>query len=220
MNNIFQNIKAVGFDLDGTLYGQLPDLDQAISDRVAEKVLMKRPELENFERAKQFSEEQYKKFESRKKTLEAAGYENAGEVMREILREAESSAFLNEDKKLAELLSLIKTSKECMYLVTTAPEEEAKKKLKKLGVEDALFDIAIYGDHAIIAEKPKDEKVFAYVAERSGIPAEYHVYIGDREKADILSPKAVGMKTIAVGNNITGADAWVSRIYEIQNLLL
>ena len=83
-----------------------------------------------------------------------------------------------------------------------------------------VFDIIVYGDHEVIVGKPKDESAFRYVVEKSGIPAENHVYIGDREKADILPPKSIGMKTIAVGKEILSADASVPFVYDIKSLII
>jgi HAD superfamily hydrolase (TIGR01549 family) len=220
MENKFRDIQAVGFDLDGTLYAQSPLMDEKIATLFAEKILAKRPELGTLEEAKEFSEKKYHELESRKKTLEAFGFENAGEVMEEIFREADSTQFLSRDEELINLLGEIRKAKKCLYLVTTAPEDEMNKKLGKLGVEKDIFDIIICGNDPLLAQKPKNGNVFRHVAEQSGIPAENHVYIGDREQSDILAPKSIGMKTIAVANEIGAADAYAPTIYDIKNMLL
>ncbi len=220
MQDRFQNIRAVGFDLDGTLYAQTPEMDEKIVELFAQKILERRPDLKTLEYAREFSQEKYRELESRKKTLELVGYENAGEIMEEIFRQADGSQFLGRDDKLVKLLEDIRSAKEYMYIVTTAPQEEAKKKLEKLGVDEALFNVIICGDSPIIAQKPKSEVVFHHMIEMSGIPAENHVYIGDREKSDVLAPKAVSMKTIAVANEISSADAQVAQIYDIRAILL
>lgn len=220
MDDRFKNIRAVGFDLDGTLYAQTTQMDEEIANLIAAKVLLKLPELKNLETAKEFSEKKYRELESRKKTLESVGYTNAGEIMEEVFRTADNAQFLNKDERLIELLKEIKNSKEYVYLITTAPKHEAKKKLGKLGVSEATFAVMICGDHELIAEKPKDEIIFRHVVELSGIPAENHVYIGDRERSDIRAPQSIGMKAIAVGNDIRGADAYVARIYDIKKILL
>lgn len=216
----FQKIRAVGFDLDGTLYAQLPQMDEKIVELFAGHILAKLPELKNLEQAKVFGEKKYRELESRKKTLEAIGYQNADELMRQIFREADSVQFLKRDDVLIELLSMIRKAKEYLYLITTAPSEEGKKKLEKLGVSESIFDLIIYGDNEIIAQRPKDEVVFRHAVAMSKIPAEFHVYIGDREKADILAPQAVGMKAIAVGEPIASANAHAARIYDIKEILL
>lgn len=220
MHPQFKNIRAVGFDLDGTLYAQLPQMDEKIVELFAGHILAKLPELKTLEQAKVFGEKKYRELESRKKTLEAIGYQNADELMREIFREADSAQFLVKDEKLVALLGAIREAKEYLYLITTAPSEEGKKKLEKLGISESIFDLAIYGDNEIIAQRPKDEAVFRHAIAVSKIPAEYHVYIGDREKADILAPQAAGMKAIAVGEPVASANAHAARIYDIKEILL
>jgi HAD superfamily hydrolase (TIGR01549 family) len=220
MEDVFRNIRAVGFDLDGTLYAQTPQMDEEIADLIAAKILLKLPELKDLANAKEFSEKKYREFESRKKTLESVGYTNAGEIMEEVFRAADNARFLTKDERLVDLLKEIKKAKEYVYIITTAPEAEAKKKLGKLGVGETIFDIIICGDHPLIAQKPKDEIIFRHVVELSGIPAENHVYIGDREKSDIRAPQSIRMKAIAVGNDIAHADAYAARIYDIKTILL
>lgn len=220
MDSAFQNIRAVGFDLDGTLYAQTPQMDERIRDLIATKVLAKLPELGSLEKAREFSERKYRELESRKKTLEVIGYENASKLMEEIFHEADGAQFLERDARLIALLEEIRKAKEYLYLITTSPEKEAKKKLEKLGVSENLFNSTIFGDNPIMAENPKNEIVFGHIVKLSGIPAENHVYIGDREKADILSPQSIGMKTIAVGTEIPAADMRVPLIYDIQHIIL
>ena len=111
MNKVFQNIKAVGFDLDGTLYASTADMDEKFLDLFIAKVLEKRPELGTIGATKKFVEEKYGELESRKKTLEAIGYENASQVMQDILREADAAEFLHADTKLIALLDEIKRAK-------------------------------------------------------------------------------------------------------------
>ncbi|HVM77153.1 MAG TPA: HAD family hydrolase [Candidatus Paceibacterota bacterium] len=220
MNNAFRDIRAVGFDLDGTMYAQSPLMDEKIVQLFAEKVLAKKPELGTIAAAKEFSEKKYRELESRKKTLELVGYSNAGEIMEGIFREADSAQFLERDEKLIGLLHEIRKAKEYVYLVTTAPADEMEKKLARLGVKKDIFNLIVNGNDPHIAQKPKDGNVFSYVVEQSGIPAGNHVYIGDREKSDILAPQSIGMRTIAVANEIPAADAYVPDVYGIREILL
>jgi FMN phosphatase YigB (HAD superfamily) len=220
MHNDFKHIRAVGFDLDGTLYAQSHQMDERIVELFTARVLAKMPELETLDKAKAFGEKKYRELESRKKTLEAIGYGDANEVMHEIFQQADSSQFLSRDERLIETLRSIREAKEYLYLITTAPSKEGKNKLAKLGVSESIFDLIIYGDNELIAQRPKDEVVFRHAIHVSGIPAQQHVYIGDREKADILAPQSVNMKAISVGALILAADAHAALIYDIKDILL
>jgi FMN phosphatase YigB (HAD superfamily) len=220
MSNGFEQIQAVGFDLDGTLYAQSPAMDAKIAELFAEKMLAKRPELGTVENAKHYSEKRYRELESRKKTLEEAGYDDAGEIMEEIFRQADGAQFLVRDEKLISLLQEIRNVKPYLYIITTSPQEEAFKKFSALGIKTDMFNEIIMGDNPLLAQKPKNETVFKSVIASSGISAEQHVYVGDREKSDVLAPRSVGMKTIAVGTEIAAADISVPAIYDIKGILL
>ena len=62
--------------------------------------------------------------------------------------------------------------------------------------------------------------IFSYFLRISEYPAHEHVYVGDNLKGDILPPKSLGMRTIAVGKEIKEADFSVEKIYDIRKLLL
>ena len=73
-----------------------------------------------------------------------------------------------------------------------------------------------------------DRRIFDIALERSGCKPENAVMIGDRVDNDILPAKAVGMKTVLVGQGLFSLseekyqdqDAYVSSIEELPDLLM
>ena len=73
-----------------------------------------------------------------------------------------------------------------------------------------------------------DRRIFDIALERSGCKPENAVMIGDRVDNDILPAKAVGMKTVLVGQGLSSLseekyqdrDAYVSSIEELPDLLM
>ena len=220
MNDLFKNIKAVGFDLDGTLYKIIPEMDRLIVGFAAEKVLEKKPELRTIEEAENFYRKNYKELESGTKTLMLAGYseEEARNAMKNALKKGEQIDLIPEDQKLVGILKEIK-EKNYSYLITKSPKDLAKNKLRKIGIHDNHFDAEFFGDDKIVQGHTKKEAI-EEIARLSSIPLEEHVYVGDKIKADILDPKSLGMKTIAVWNKIPEADISIENIDEIGKILL
>ena len=88
-----------------------------------------------------------------------------------------------------------------------------------MGISLSLFDYTIFGDNPEGNIKI-DGSIYKHFLDQSRYLPEQHVYIGDRFRADILPTKSLGMKTIAVGREINGADFSVNRIHDIERLLL
>ena len=105
MNDKFKNIKAVGFDLDGTLYKTAPEMDESIARFAAMKVLEKKPELGTLERAIDYFHKNYKELESGTKTLVSAGYSEpeARAAMEDSLQKGEMLDLIPEDRELVEI---------------------------------------------------------------------------------------------------------------------
>ena len=98
-------------------------------------------------------------------------------------------------------------------------------RLKKYGLLE-YFSLVVASAEEGIA-KP-DRRIFDIALERSGCKPENAVMIGDRVDNDILPAKAVGMKTVLVGQGLSSLseekyqdrDAYVSSIEELPDLLM
>ena len=220
MLDAFKNIKAVGFDLDGTLYKITPQIDDRVKTMIAEKILEKKPELGTLENALKFHIEKFQELESSFKTVVAAGYteDEASLIMKRILEESDITDLIPEDPELVKIIEAI-SEKYYTYLISTSPSEAGIKKLRAIGLKEDSFNSITFGDAPWFTKQPKTV-AFEHAIKSSNIPAEEHIYIGDRKKADILFPKELGMHAVAVYSQIPEADFSIDNIHAIKDLLL
>jgi len=214
----FYNLKSVGFDLDDTLYPNDKNIDNLIRDNIAGRILEKEPELKNISNVRKIYDKKYKKIRSWIRIFDEVGINEPKKVLQRCLSDSRIVEFIKRDDKLTEIMELI-SSKYLTFLITNSPRDLSISKLNKIGIDKSLFNYCIFGDSLDSGSK-NDTQVFKYFLEKSPYSPKQHVYVGDSLKADILPPKSLGMKTIAVGNEISEADFSIKNIYDIRGLLL
>ena len=214
---IFSSIKLVGFDLDNTLYENNSDIDDRIATEIARKILDFKPEIKNLGNARDLCDKLYLETGSRTQSLKEIGIENSGEIAHECMERADFLDLIKYDAKLIDLITKI-NNKYSTFLITSSSSNHAIARLKKLGLDEKLFDYRIFGESAL-PNKKIDGSIFAYFLKMSNHLPHEHLYIGDNLKGDILPAKSLGIKTIAIGN-IPEADYSVEKIYDIRDLLL
>ena len=126
---------------------------------------------------------------------------------------------IKEDNKTTELIQRIGKSYPFTYLLTSSPYESAQNKLRAIGINPDVFAYRICSNNCEGLSK-QDGSAFRYASEKTGVPAENHVYIGNSTKSDIMPAKAVGMQTIGVWSDIPEADTSVMHIHDLKSLLL
>ncbi len=214
---MFRTTYAVGFDLDGTLYPPSQEIDDRIRNKISKKILEKRPDLENLANARDFFERMYEQLKSGSAVLRLVGYEKPELVMEECLTTADVLDLIKKDDKLATIIEDLH-SKYFTYLLTSSPEQISLQKLERLGINPRLFSLRIHANTESLDKI--DGSAFRYAAISSSIPADEHVYIGDRRQSDILPARELGMKTIAVYSEIPEADLSLPHIHDVRGLLL
>ncbi|MDP3882370.1 MAG: HAD family hydrolase [Nanoarchaeota archaeon] len=214
-------IRAVGFDLDECLYPSSPEINGRIRDQISSRILERHAELKDVKGARAYFEAQYLQLGSGRKVLIAAGYkpEEAGQMMDLAVSQADIIDLIKEDPKTAELIQRIEKSYPLTYLLTSSPGESAQNKLRAIGIDPDVFAYRICSDNCGGLSK-QEGHAFRYALEKTGVPAENHVYIGNSTKSDILPARMAGMQTIGVWSNIPEADASVMHIHELEGLLL
>lgn len=213
-----ERIMAAGFDLDGTLYESTSEMNGRVRTRIAERMLEKMNSLGSVQNARKEFEKRYSVSQSGTGVLRGIGYENAGEVMDDCIATAKITDLIVRDESLNDILGEIQ-SKWFTYLITSSPEVSALEKLDALGISTSIFSERVYSDTPNAGSKSKGE-AFRYLLSKTDISAERHVYIGDREKSDILPAKNIGMQTIAVWSEIPSATVSIKNMSELRGLLL
>lgn len=215
-----QKVKAVGFDLDGTLYKSTPEMDDRIRVGFAWIIARDYPDqFPSVEKAREYFEGRYSELQSGTAVLRELGYESetADQIRDSCLVNADTLDLLRTDRDLAALIHNIQHMY-VTYLLTSSPRELGIQKLERLGIDSRFFEYAFYGD-TFNGSKSSGE-AFKYVLSVVGFTPGKHIYIGDRRKSDILPAKKLGMGTIAVWSEIPEADFSVPTIYDIEDLLL
>lgn len=207
-----KDIKAVGFDLDNTLYPNSKEIDNRIRNEIAKRILEKKPELKSIEKTKEIYEKKYLGIGSWTKVLGGIGIKNPEKVMYRCMSRADITDLLEEDEKLIKILERI-NDKYYTFLITSSPEDLGLSKLRKIGIHLSLFDYSVFGISKV------NTNVFYDFLKQSKYSSKEHVYIGDL-KSDILPAKSLGMKTIAVGMRIKEADIYIKNIHDIERLFL
>lgn len=218
MKDELNNVKSVGFDLDGTLYKLTNEMNDRVRDKISERILQKIPHLENIENARNFFEKTYKEIHSATEVLRKVGYENPGIIMDECLANADILDLIKKNENLNYLFIKLNEKYE-VYLLTSSPEKLSLEKLAKIGIDKNLFSKKFYSDTPNIGSK-SEGKAFDYVLKKSIYEPSQHIYAGDRRESDILPAKKRDMKTISVHESIKEADFCILDINNLGELLL
>lgn len=210
-------VKAVGFDLDECLYPSHPEINNRIRNKLAEGLLLIKPDLTDLATARGFFESRYSELQSGRKVLLEAGYEiaEADRIADEAVSRADILDLLEPDPRLAKILDRM-SQRYPLYLLTSSPRESALQKLERLTINPFIFNERFYGDMGL---GPKQEgSPFRYITAELGIPAANHVYVGNSIKSDIAPAKKIGMQTILVWSQSPEADLSIPTIYDLEGI--
>ncbi|MCL2008096.1 MAG: HAD family hydrolase [Treponema sp.] len=207
-----ENIKALAFDMDLTLYthsvyGQF-QVDSLI-ERLGKKRGLSFDEMNEEVRLirKRYAESSGGKVMSLSDIIKSYGI-SIEENIRWREESYEPSDFLQEDPVLKETLEVLSRFF-TIGVITNNPVLIARKTLKALGVENCFS--VIVGLDTCKVSKP-NEKPFLKFSELSLCPKENSVSIGDRYDIDLAIPLALGFGGILVDG--------VEDVYELPSVLI
>lgn len=210
MDYRFAKIKVIAWDMDTTLYKPDPKLGEAFLNGCVEEVA----------RVKSLSFEDAKKlFDQTRKTTSSStqAFINLGVgdfyTMWEIQKRIGKVNYLKKDPKLAQIF--LKLDKYRHFMISNSVPEEIETVLGAIGLSKSYFEKLI--SVADTGEPKPSLKPFELLLKITGLPAEQHVYIGDREKVDIEPAKKLGMKTILVWGESKIADLSLPTVYDVAN---
>ena len=212
--NWTKKIKAIGWDLDRTLYppGAIPDkmfVDHQI------KVVMKKNNWDKA-RAEREYQKKYASYGSHTKALASLGVDGV-QFFLDLWDELPLEKYLKKDDRLVKMFE--KLSGYEHFLVTNGGYmRQIKKKLNLIGLSGSEFKFIVSG-YLIKAPKP-ELKPFKEAVKQSELKPEEILYVGDRDKADIIPAKLVGMKTCMVWDKSEIADVSLENVYQVESLFL
>lgn len=207
-------IDAIGFDLDNTLYEPNPGVDELIREYVCRKAgeRLKR----DYESLRKEFDKIYAEIQSGRKTLEILGVSGARELVQDALENSNLASLLKKDERLNAMLKKLSFSRD-LFLITGSSERLALEKLEAMGLNPLVFR------HSLYAESPherRDGSAFRHVAKILNTALDRMMFVGDREKTDVIPAKRLGIKTAMVNNRSALADVNLEDIYELENLTL
>jgi HAD superfamily hydrolase (TIGR01549 family) len=209
----FDPIKAVGFDLDNTLYVQTDEVRERIKEYIVEhasRTLGSDPS--EFRSA---YDEAFSQKRSARLALESLGIGDGLSFVASALEDVDITSALSKNERLDFLLRRIAASYRT-FLITGSMEEQALAKLEKLGIDPSTFEISLYAGSRY---ERTDGSAFRYIATRLGIAPEEMLFVGDREKVDILPARAAGLRTAIVNGTSEHAHYNLKEIYALEKIL-
>lgn len=211
MDQRFKNIKVIAWDVDTTMYKDIPELSMAFRDGCI--AVIAEAKILSFSAAEQLFETERAKYNSSSLVLKTLGFD-VKKIIPEIQRRINKTDFIKEDPKLLPMFLSLKNFRH--FIISNAMVEDDRATLKKLGVPVAIFERIITAQDC---QEPKpDPEPFRLLLKITGLPADQHVYIGDRELVDIAPAKKLGMKTILVWGESKIADLSLPTVYDVANV--
>ncbi len=216
MRELIENIRAVGFDIDGTLYFQnkedsfLPNLYGALATTLSissDEVLT-------------FFETKRAQYGNSLQTARAlcAGHvaqDLLDELFWDILEKHEEIDTSQYDSRLSEYMKELSTQYR-LFVVTGNRERHAARKFSALGIDSSLFHATCYGT------ENKYEGMKG-ISESLGVSPSQMIYFGDQEKTDIRCAADLGMVTVKIGasfDTYSSATFQARQVFELKELLL
>ena len=208
-----QKIKAIGFDVDGTLYHTPDSMSVAVGKILIEKVaegLSRNPD--------DIAEEYLQKrdvFRSNTLTINSFGLDGQ-KIFQDVWDGIAIEKYVVKDTKLVSIIADLQ-KKYRLFIISNGTGRQVERKLKYLGLNYRDFDPRVYCyDHHWA--KP-DPAPFLYAIQSLKLSPDEIVYVGDREDVDIEGAQSVGMQAVFVGGESKKAEASIESVYDIVSVL-
>jgi putative hydrolase of the HAD superfamily len=218
----FKEIKAVGFDLDGTLYpaDAIPagTLDKAAVARIVEQLKI------NPEEAKRVYQDKVDILGSHTKALIELGVKGE-KFYTDLWDDLPLEQWIKKDDKMVELINSLSDKYRLFVLSNSNRLDQIERKLNLIGLHNTDFEFIV--DTISLGSVKPDPEPFIKCIELLILTANEVLYVGDRIETDVTGAKSVGMRAALVGvgitamnkgKNQTNAD-WVGEIYDLEEVL-
>ncbi len=217
MDTRFTDIKVLIWDFDGTLYKPNPDIwhdvreaeYKAIANHTGwkrEKVIA---EFENVYKKVTPSATEAVAYICKMKTEDAA---------LEMETYYDRRKFLSSDSKLIALFKKLRSFRH--FILANGVAHRITETLVVLGIPKETFEEIVTSE--IVGVNKPHEEGFRYILEKTKLPANQHMMIGDREVVDLAPARALGMKTCLVWSRDQSpvADITLPTVYDIEKILV
>lgn len=211
--SILKNIKAIGFDVDGTLYTSPPEMSAAVG-----RILIEKAARELARDPDELAEEYLaKRDELRSNTLTLNSFGLDGQkIFQEVWDGIALEKYVSRDNKLMQFIAKLK-KKYRLFIISNGTGSQIERKLTHLGLDYHDFEPRIYCyDQNWVKPEPAP---FLAAIESLELRPEEIVYVGDREDIDVEGASEVGMRTVFVGGRSNKATVSIESVYDIVSVL-
>ncbi|HUV47094.1 MAG TPA: HAD family hydrolase [Candidatus Bathyarchaeia archaeon] len=206
-----KEIKVLVWDLDGTLYKEIPQVKAGIEKKCIEVVA--EAESLSLEKAKELFFSTREKLKSNTRSLLYLG------VDREYVMSGEWSnifrlKYLRKDSNLLKMFQQLKALRH--ILSTNSNGVVARKKLKKIGLPFDVFEkLFCHVDLGILKPEPE---AFTIVLQFTKLKPHEHLFIGDSEGKEMIPASKVGFRTCFVWGKSKFSDISLRTVYDTVEL--
>lgn len=216
MNVLYKDVKVLIWDFDGTFYKPNTDLFHAIRESEYRTIM----EYTHWNREKAIDEfEKYYKKVTPSATQTVAKLcgittLEAAQIMEKYY---DRRAFLSPDEKIVGIFKNL--NKYTHFILANGVRHKIEETLGMLGVPKNTFQEIVTAE--LSGENKPSEKGFVYILQKTGLPPNAHLMIGDREAVDLAPAKALGMHTCLVWSDKESrlADVTLPDVYGVPTVL-
>lgn len=208
-----KDIKAIGWDLDGTLYPS----DAIPGGLIREKQIEVITKINSWtsEMAKMEFQKKLDVLGSNTKSMSALGVDGPA-FFREFWEKLPFEKYVKRDNQLIEMFASLKAYRH--FIVSNSNQDSIIiRKLAAVGLSQDFFEVIVSTDK-LGAVKP-DPEPFMVALNEMGLQSNQTLYVGDRVETDIVGARGVGMRTCLVGSESKIADVSLPQVYAIGDLL-
>lgn len=215
MNPQFAKVKVLIWDFDGTLYQPNHDLWHDIHEAEIRVI------CEYTEWTKEKAEEEFFKLHrtvipSATETVAHLCNISTPEAAKTFEQYYDRTKYLTRDERLINLFKNL--SGFTHYILANGYSPKLIETLQVLGVPQETFAEIVTSE--IVGVNKPHEAGYRYIMEKTALPPEAHLMIGDREIVDLQTAKKLGMKTCLVWTSATTdiPDIVLPTVYDVASL--
>jgi len=207
-------IKAVVFDIDGTLY-RSQEYERHLYLMIV-KTISWFTGLDIQQAAERLRQEKYK-HRTVSRSVEAMGIDRRM-FFDKLAEHVEPGKYIAKNPEAIAVLNTLRRRGYKIALHTNSGRKLAEKVLEAIGIGDNCYDVLITSDEA--EPKPSQEGYLLCAAKLNVKPSEA-LYVGDRPEVELKPAKEMGMKTALINNQSSAAfiDHNLRTLEDLLNIL-
>ena len=209
---MFSRIRVLIWDFDGTLYK--PDLALFATVREAEyRTIQKHTGWDREKIIEEFTKLHKKVYPSATETVAKLIGLTTTQAALEMENYFDRRKYLQKDERLIALFQSLKSYTH--YILANGTRTHLEETLAVLGISKNTFQEIVTSE--ITGENKPSPLGFQYILNKTTLPPDQHLMIGDRELVDLAPAKELGMKTCLVWSDKTSdiADATLPDVYSL-----